>query len=771
MRLLRPAGAFFIGLIAVFGLMGQPAAQTISERLAEIEQDVTSLSQRLAHLNTTYVDSSQVTPAFQMERRLADGRLLYLLGDYVRASIVFLDIVENASDPDAMAVRNARYFLAESLFESHNLVPARGYFREVANDRSHEHREDALRRLLEISFMTRDFTDVEDLYDELRRSGSATARSDIAYVLAKTLYFQEHYEQAAAGFEVIGADNDEYLRAQYFLGVCYVQLRQWDEAITAFQRVVDSGTDSEYERSAELVDLAYLAVGRIHYELEQPEDALSAYVRVSRTSDSYDRALYELCWTYIKMERFNDALRTLEVLILAVPDSHFLPRAQLLRGDLLLRMANYGEALVIFDSTVQTFGPLVDQLATTVADNTDPEGLFEALIDSSNASLRLPEIAREWVEDDEAMRRALDLLSDLEVQAGEIRESREIIEDIQAVLDSASRVDVFPQVRSGYGQALEIENTIPLVRVRLLELEAQMLLPTASDGNRRTYDAARSERERFLLDFRGFPLTYGEMTTQEELVESDIRDLEMDIYRLGYDIESQRSQLAAIEQQLMDDEAGGIRSESQTQQLQQELAQFEAELEELETARDNLRRELERERLQTGLTTVTPGTDGVHAQLSEAIDAERDVLNLMRAATPSEFVSSVAELDRFHGQLDTLANEVEAFYVAIDALIEQQATEIRHQIQMEDALLTEYDSMLADYGGRGERLAGEIVFENFIVVQNQFNELILTADVGIIDIAWRQKEDRSARIGLLLDQRNDQLSNFDAEFREVLDSN
>jgi len=768
---MRPAGALLIGLAVAFGLMGQPAAQTISERLAEIEQDVNSLSQRLTHLNTTYVESSHVTPAFQMERRLADGRLLYLLGDYVRASIVFLDIVENATDPGSMAVRNARYFLAESLFESHNLVPARGYFREVADDRTHEHREDALRRLLEISFMTRDFSEVEDLYDELRRTGAATARSDIGYVLAKTLYFQGQYEQAAAGFEVIGADTDEYLKAQYFLGVCRVQLRQWDEAIAAFQRVVDSGTDSEFERSAELVDLAYLAMGRVHYELEQPEDALSSYVRVSRTSDSYDRALYELCWTYIRMERFNDALRTLEVLVLAVPESHFLPRAQLLRGDLLLRMSNYGEALVIFDSTVQTFGPLVDQLATTVTENNDPEGLFEALIDSSNASLRLPEIAREWVEDDEAMRRALDLLSDLEVQTGEIRESREIIEDIQAVLDSASRVDVFPQVRSGYGQALEIENTIPLVRVRLLDLEAEILLPTASDSNRRAYDAARSERERFLLDFRGFPLTYAEMTTQEELVEGDIHDLEMEIYRLGYDIESQHSQLSAIEQQLMDDEAGGIRSESQTQQLQQELARFETELEELESARDNLRRELERERLQTGLTTVAPGTDGVHGQLSDAIDAERDVLSLMRAATPSEYVSTVEQLDGLHTQLDTLANNVEAFYVDIDALIEQQATEIRHQIDMEDALLTEYDSILADYGERGERLAGEIVFENFIVVQNQFNELILTADVGIIDIAWRQKEDRSARIDLLLDQRNDQLSNFDAEFREVLDSN
>ncbi|MCS6857678.1 MAG: tetratricopeptide repeat protein, partial [Sandaracinaceae bacterium] len=64
-----------------------------------------------------------------VEERLTDGELYYQLKDYVRASIIFTDIVEN--HPNHPGFSDALFLLADSLFRAGDYLGARSRFREV----------------------------------------------------------------------------------------------------------------------------------------------------------------------------------------------------------------------------------------------------------------------------------------------------------------------------------------------------------------------------------------------------------------------------------------------------------------------------------------------------------------------------------------------------------------------------------------------------------------------------------------------------------------
>lgn len=770
----RPSVALRLASVVLLSALasgGAAHAQPIATRIQQVRSELANVESRLGLLDSTYIAPAVRVDENLERHRLADGRLLFVLEDYPRAAIVFLDILERSSDQRTPTYRDARWYLSESLFLSRNYAAARGFYRETAADAGDPRRADGVRRLLEIHFRTQRYDGIDELYALLDSMPEAASRSDIVYIRAKGLYFQEAYAAAADMFARIAEGDTEYIQAQYFRGVSLARLESWGNAIAAFENARDAGPTSSNPEAAEIVALANLALGRIHYETGDPQAARVAYQAVSRTSESFDRALYEMGWTYIAQERYRDALNTLEILLLAVPDSRFRPNAQLLRGDLLMRLASYEEAMAIFDRTVEQFGPLADLLSTIVRQESDPNQYFAALVDSGSASLTIPDIARDWVEDDLTMRRALELIDDLEVQAGEIAESREIIAELETVLSAASRVDVVPEMREAFGIALELQHLLLMLEARLVDLDAEISLPAAGADVRTEYGGLQGERDYLEREMAALPRTYEELTAQEASVEGQLRDMEIEIFRLGYEIESQYAQLRALRRHVRAEFESGERSESSFREAERGLDSFERELQGLEALRDEMRRELEQERLGTGLGSLSANTlAGLRARYRELLTRQALMLRPVHGGLDASGQSNVAEIEQVRGAIAELDGALRRTFSAIDDVVDQRTREVRRQVDVEAARIDEYERQLSRYGDSGERLAGEIAYENFIDVQSQFSDMILRADVGIIDVAWREKEDRSERIETLFDERNEQLEVLDIEFREVLES-
>ena len=211
---------------------------------------------------------------------------------------------------------------------------------------------------------------------------------------------QGRLEQARKGFIAIPSGTEFSLRAKYFVGTIHTLRGEYLDAIAAFHGVLGQEPANEQER--QVVELTYLALGRLYYETEQLEQALEAYRAVEQTSSHFAEALYELAWNYIRMGDAVQAERALELLSVAAPDSPLNADGKVLRGDLLARTGRYDEAEAVFDEVRDTFGPIRDDLALKRQDHPDLHAYFRRVVrenlDPFDIDDFIPESARRWID-------------------------------------------------------------------------------------------------------------------------------------------------------------------------------------------------------------------------------------------------------------------------------------------------------------------------------------------------------------------------------------
>ena len=103
----------------------------------------------------------------------------------------------------------------------------------------------------------------------------------------------------------------------------------------------------------------------------------------------------------------------------------------------------------------------------------------------------------------------------------------------------------------------------------------------------------------------------------------------------------------------------------------------------------------------------------------------------------------------------------------IDREAERQIEELSRQVATERDRVKRYRAELLALNGEAEEVVGGVTFENFSNVKKRFHDLILKADVGIIDVAWMRKEEHKARGTSLTKDRLAEIQALDEEFNEV----
>jgi hypothetical protein len=65
-------------------------------------------------------------------------------------------------------------------------------------------------------------------------------------------------------------------------------------------------------------------------------------------------------------------------------------------------------------------------------------------------------------------------------------------------------------------------------------------------------------------------------------------------------------------------------------------------------------------------------------------------------------------------------------------------------------------------------VAGVVAYENIRAVRQRFYELVVRSEVGVVDVAWARKQEKTDAVGRLVRQQKRHLKELDTEFRDVL---
>lgn len=756
-------------------MCGVVAPRAMAQGLDDTDRDLSDLESDAERLMASRVPAHDLKSDTFVEERLTDGELYLRLGDYLRAAILLTDIVEHY--PTHRAYPEALFLLGESLFLAGDYLGARKRYAEViersGDSEFSEYLQDSLSRLIEIAIHTRDFRDIDRYFVRLEALPSSALRVSTAYFRAKYLYNravpigdvldappdeslrgidQVRLEQARKGFLAIPSGTAFSLRALYFVGTIHTLRREYLDAIAAFRGILGREPANEEER--QVVELTYLALGRLYYETEQLPQAVEAYRAIEQTSPHFDDALYELAWTYIRMGDAVQAERALEVLSVAAPDSPLNADGKVLRGELLARAGRYEEAEVVFDEVRELFLPIRNDLVRTRYEHPDLHAYFRSVVRENLESFDiedfLPESARRWVDLEGDYERALGVLSDLSESKQLVRETSELAARITAVLSAPNRVSVFSDLRRQRERTTALRNRAARLRAMLIESEASTLGDRPGEVAR-----VRKRRRELQVAVMAMPVE------TEDFVERDMDELEK--YRKAErELQALRVEILGLEARIVASRTGLVAVDPDKVDraaLQARLASHESDARGYEERLVRIRRGLEVGRLHVGVGDKRYQVDDrERSKFLDLVERERRLAG-----------SAGAGYDAAHRRIAAVERSLDQRDAEVLAVVQTRTAEMLGIVDEEMGKLAGFRKALGALEGETVDVVGAITYLNFNRIHDRFYELVLRADLGKVDLAWAKREDHRLRIDALTRERARELQALDDEFRDVMD--
>ncbi len=794
---LRAMAAGALWLAGATPLAQAASLPELATQVDQVSSQLKNAEDNLRVVETQYTERAEPSVEEALQRRFNEGEIQYLLGDFGSASVFFYDLVADKRFKGAKNYAKALYFLADALYQQQNFIGAKLYLRELLALKA-DHYKDALRRYLEIAGRLNEFNGIEEYIAQARQlSPSGDLEPEIAYVYGKWQFKRsdlprdERLRRAEKVFAPMVADpnNPFRLQAEYFLGVSQVQLGEldkakrkelWAAAIERFKRITADQTTGE--RALRVRELANLSLGRVLYELGGEEglepkqrdvlftEALDRYQEIPRESEYFVDSLYEIAWVHVRKGHYEKAKNATDILLLVAPDSTMAPEAQILQGHLLLKLQRYGEANDTYNLVINTYDPVYEEVKALLQVHKDPVAYFDNLLAKNERNLDvaslLPQVALKWATTQREVADAVRMVNDLEQGRRGVGEAEEIAHRVLKAIDERG-LETFPALQEGYTRADAVDTALAQVEQALVQIEGLLVESQLSSNDRAALDRLRAQTTELKTRMASLPTTEKEVEARRQRMQSKVDSMDKDAFKLGYEVQSMQAIVTAVEKWLDDTKA--LRKGSSPQDEKEFALRLRHEVESLSAlAKDleDLRQVLAQERASAD--AAISGESQLRGQLEALLKQQHQLIATAESKLPGDSIQVLRRAHDARERNDRLRERVAAAKKILRDQVTRRGKLIRDSVSAEQALLSGYGAEVTDVSGNARNLVGRIAFDSFKRVRQQFYDLVLKANVGIVDVAFTRKQDKTSQIQKLSSQKDRELRALDEEFKEVL---
>lgn len=700
-------------------------------------------------------------------KRLVDAQVLYTLRNYDASATILFDLVDRY--PRSPSYADALFYLGDSLFLKRDYLSSRRYFEKLVDTSpGHPRYQEALLRLLEVSLHLGQFDQVDRWLDRLARVPKDKLLAAVPYVRGKSYFLRQNYDPAIAALGSVQQTSPFYPQARYLIGAAHVSMGKLTEAINDFAGLIQFGPRRDDERR--VIELAHLALGRIYYEQGQTTRAQDEYLQISQKSDLFADALFESAWVAIKSKDYKRAQRSLELLVLAQPDGLNAPEAKLLIGNLNIRIGEYQPATSWFVKTRDEFQPVQKRLEELMAQNADLAGYFRGLIEKNltkfDFAAVLPPAAVRFLRGAEDVNRLSLLVGDVGELRRSLDESEETIRRLEKALTGSGRLRVDPDLGQAREQALTLAAEVIAVRRQLSErmLEATTMAASASERA----ELANLARRRGELE-KDFARLLGAVGGKDraERMREQVAALDRKAAELLVHLEGLKKQREAIEQYYNETKK---QQRITPEQFQKELASMAQDEVTVRKAYDNLRRELGDAMASVGTddAKVDAGGDQVRKEYAEVVQKENALMSALRQRLTGPQRQQADQIAAAFERAYAMDQKLSALASRVNLLIDGKVAEVQSSLFAERENLKGYRQALDKATTETQDVGGGVLSDAVKTTAKKFYDIVVRADVGVIDVAWALKQQRTDKISRLVREQKRELKLLDDEFKEVL---
>lgn len=188
-------------------------------------------------------------------------------------------------------------------------------------------------QLMNIDYKDGKYAEAMIKYQNIAQKFADTdVKGDADYVAGQIKFEQQLYQESADLLSPILPGNANYFYARYTMGICYSRLEKWEEAKASFKDVIDQTASNQSER--DIQDAAKVKLGHIYFSGEQPNlpEAAALYGQIKPGSYIYDEAMLALGWSFLKINKPNEALKFAQWIIANMKESFLISEAYLVEG-------------------------------------------------------------------------------------------------------------------------------------------------------------------------------------------------------------------------------------------------------------------------------------------------------------------------------------------------------------------------------------------------------------------------------------------------------
>jgi tetratricopeptide (TPR) repeat protein len=737
-----------------------------------------------------------ITPA----QRVAAGDMLLRNRDYERAIDTLSKVIElhRQGKMSETALADGTFLLAEAYFQSNQYLSSRRHYREIldraSSARFAAYQGRALSRLVDVALRTDDLESLDYVFARLNSLPQGDPSGSLAYARAKALFARGDFPASKAAINTVPAGSEFTLQAQYLLGVILTKegsaarpaapapaagappaapaapqpapqpgLGSYAPAVEQFRRVTRIPATNAGQRH--IVDLAWMAIGRLYYETDGFLEAAEAYSHVDRRSPEFSTMLHELAWVYVRLGEYQRAQRALEVLTITDPNNLDIADGSLLRADLMLRSGQFDKALTLYRSVRGRFDPIRDQVDRFINATTDPAAYYDRLTADPDLPTdnQLPPLALSWAREAAEDENVFAVIDDANRSRDLIKKTRRLATRLSAVLAVPTRAKAFPEIRASLERTLGMANRLARARGTLAEG-----LDDVADNASGELASVRAERRKLMKRLGYMPVTPAEFAARDESGERQWNKVSQALQQLTIEADKLRAIVNGLKRVLNEGRFGITADQGSRERFRLEIEANERDLAAYQRRIQQYRDAIDMGRVQSGFGDQRYLDDETarkrfrelllrEVELCAAGQDSGDAAEYARAVKPL-----LARADAVDLRIDGMKADLERNALSGAEKLKLVITEEMSNVEGHAANLEELDQ-------EARLVVGEVAMRNFAAVRDRLKSIVLRADIGIVQEAWEQREEQRQRVRNLQRERAREEQLLNDELREVLE--
>ena len=248
-------------------------------------------------------------------------------------------------------------------------------------------------QLMNIDYKEGKYTDAMAKYQNIVQVfGKSDVKADADYIAGQIKFEQGLYQESVDLLAAILPGNANYFYARYTMGIAYSRMGKWEEAENCFRDITEQPVSNQSER--DLQDAAKVKLGHIYFSGEKPDVAAAAqmYGQVEPGSPVYDEAMLGIAWSFLKVNKPEEALKPANWIISNLPESFLVSEAYLVQGYCYFIKKDYNKAVKSLEQAEKR----TEQPVVSVAARDSARQAYEAMQnDFDSVQVKALDLARQ----------------------------------------------------------------------------------------------------------------------------------------------------------------------------------------------------------------------------------------------------------------------------------------------------------------------------------------------------------------------------------------